>query len=195
MLDYEESEISGEAALGFLSVMDDAGVPCGVYTAPRVMRHVSDDTAAKMGAYPLWAVDYYKSMPTPEHECELPKGWDDWRFWQWGSHNPLAEMRAWYDKDLDCNYYRGSVEDFADGIVNPTPPNHSPRVNVPEALDYNRRQAYSREAQAHIVLELGAAIFDEAATVDAVARFQHANGLTVDGKLGPQTAKAIGLTT
>lgn len=200
MLDYEEREISGEAALGFMSVLEGAGVPCGVYTAPRIMRHVSSATAAKLGRYPLWAVDYYKTMPRPEHKCELPKGWDDWRFWQWGSHNPLAEMRAWYNKDLDCNYYRGSVEDLADGATLPSQPDGPgadapPRVNIPEALDYNRRQAYSREAQAHIVLELGAQIFDEAATVEAVARYQQAHGLTVDGKLGPQTAAAIGLTT
>ena len=80
--------------------------------------HVSMPT---VGGAPTWARDYplwmaqYLNHPTTESDTPLqPKGWQDWKFWQYSEHGLISGITG--DNNIptgvDLNYFRGTADEL-----------------------------------------------------------------------------------
>jgi lysozyme len=57
-------------------------------------------------AYDLWVANYGVNAPS------LPRGWDDWTFWQYSDHGQVPGIGA----ATDLNWFNGSYEDLLDYV-------------------------------------------------------------------------------
>ena len=74
-----------------------------------------------VGGAPAWAKDYpvwiaqYLNHPATENDTPLqPKGWQDWKFWQYSQNGLVGGVTG--DNNIptgvDLNYFRGSADDL-----------------------------------------------------------------------------------
>jgi lysozyme len=75
--------------------------------------------------YPLWIAQYLNHPATESDTPLQPKGWQDWKFWQYSEHGIIDGVTG--DDNIptgvDLNYFRGSADDlyaFA-GLQKPQP--------------------------------------------------------------------------
>lgn len=78
---------------------------------------------------------------------------------------------------------------------NPTASSTSVNINVSAAVSYNKKRGYSKDKWKKIQTKVGATADGSpgAKTATAIAEWQKANGLQVDGKCGPGTLAAMNL--
>jgi LysM repeat protein len=83
-----------------------------------------------VGGAPAWAINYplwiaqYLNHPVTESDLPLqPKGWQDWKFWQFSEHGIVAGITG--DNKIptavDLNYFRGSADDLYTFAGQPQP--------------------------------------------------------------------------
>lgn len=59
------------------------------------------------GEYPLWIAEYGVDEP------RLPKGWTDWRFWQWSQSSTMSGIKG----QVDANRFNGNDAEFRDLLL------------------------------------------------------------------------------
>lgn len=174
-----------------------------IYISPRGMRRFGGLDTSPLERYPLWHVQWPGAEPAEGQVPKLPAPWGGWTFWQWTDKGPGKVIGD--SNGLDLNYFNGSRDDLLDfawtsgasALPPKTPPSPDPvqpPVDVAAAVDYNARRTYTDAQWGGIVHGVGFNPFDHAQAIAAVAEFQARNHLGVDGKIGPQTLRALGVS-
>jgi lysozyme len=195
--DWPSPDAAAECALEWLQIVGAAtGKRPILYTSARHLKHVSASLAAKLGAYPLWAVSYWLNTPPADATPKLTKAHSDWIMWQWCSDNLIPELKAWFDHRLDTNFFNGTLADlyaFADrGKPEQDRPETSPVVAVADAWAYNQRRHVNASRFLALVERMGVDAWKGRETIIlGVAAWQLAHGLDADGKMGPATLEAL----
>jgi lysozyme len=69
-----------------------------IYTGPSFWNSTMND---QFGDYPLWIAQYAESP-------KIPKGWNDWTFWQYTEKGQIAGVGG----NVDLNYFNGTIDDL-----------------------------------------------------------------------------------
>lgn len=155
-------------------VQDQTGIVPTVYT---YRSFATEGHCAGLQVYPLWIAD-------PDHPAghpEVPKPWTSWLIHQYSETG-----------GIDHDVFNGSLNDWGHVIVRPVAPFPLVREGATGAT-VKRIQTALIKAGFSVGRSGADGIFGPA-TLAAVKAFQQAKHLSVDGIVGPLTARALGLT-
>jgi len=198
VLDFEEKDIPASLALEWGRIVQEAtGIRPILYASKQALDARSPAEQRQLAeAFDYWSVDYYKDgvIPGPCTTADLDGAFESWDFWQWTSNNTL--LRHIYPKDLDHNFYNGSVEElysrYGAGEDNPPAPGKLlTSGQAGEAVDYNARQTWTAAFWGSMIAFLGVSPWRNEGIAQAVARYQLGETLDVDGKVGPRTHASL----
>jgi lysozyme len=148
-----------------------------IYASPSFVQSFGSPRA--LSAYPLCIAHYDHPAPT------IPRGWATYTFWQYTSKGNVPGIKG----VVDLNTFNGSASDLTAFIAGGIAPTVG---RVSDAFVYEGDTGHEVEL---IQSLLRAKEFDPGSidggfgprTKGAVIAFQRANGLIVDGVVGPQT--------
>jgi hypothetical protein len=194
VLDFEESDIPGELVIEWLELVSAAtGMRPLTYTRRDIFEGLSEEHQRRIVELSdLWSANYARDGLIPEDVFDdtVFGGWDTWTLWQWTSSNTL--FRHLYPKDIDINYFNGEASELDDRFdaCNPNPPRPGRLLSPGQAgraVEYNARQSWGAGFWGSMIAYLDVSPWQNEGIAQRVAEYQRAEGLDVDGMVGPKT--------
>lgn len=206
-----------EAALQWMHAVETlTGVRPILYSSAKNLDPIwraDEALCAELCAYDLWVTTYWNNYPRNDARPNLPKAYrkSDGAgavvCWQWTSGTrrdkatgkrvltrPDPDVEAWRpNKSLDQNLALDFPRWLVDGQAPPPAPVLPPSVDLEAARAYNLRQNFHRAERQTLDWDLGvdAWVHGWPERIERIAAIQREKGLEVDGKIGPQTQRAI----